>query len=231
MNSINKLPAFAMVSLLALGLTSCASVEEPTATSKPTAASAAPTEPSAPEFGTSESNAQAIKHATDYARAAHSNGYFLSGAWAEDGEPMDEAKKFLKPYYSAEILKSLNQWDDKSHENQDFAEFMTSLVMYWADNDNYSPYEKCNEKTPKPCTLSLEQTKPKVKVDKAKDIVNVQFTQDSEFPLWSKEIDQTVKAVGSFDYDLDLALKADGAWEIVKYDIDVSFDALEPVDL
>jgi len=59
----------------------------------------------------------------------------------------------------------------------------------------------------------------------------VQFTQDSEFPLWSKEIDQTVKAVGSFDYNLDLAPKEDGAWEIVKYDIDVSFDALQPTDL
>lgn len=206
-------------------------MSEPTADTNAKTSTEAPAKPTPPAFGTKEATAEAVKHATEYARAAHSNGYFLSGAWAKDGSKPSEAKKFLKKYYSADIVKSVDQWEGKSKLDGKYAEFMTALFMYWDDNKAYSPYEKCNTDKPKACTLSLKQGKVASKVDKSKKIVNVKFTQDSEFPLWSKEVDQTVKAIGSFKYDLDVSPKAGGGWEIVEYNVDVFFDSLQPVKL
>lgn len=226
-----KLPTLILAPIFALSLASCSTVTEPTAETKPKASTEAPTKPTPPAFGTKESTSEAVKHATDYVRAAHSNGYFLSGDWAKDGGKPADAKKFLKKYYSADIVKSVDQWENKSKKDGKYAEFMTALFIYWDDSDTYAPYEKCKSEKPKACTLSLKQSKVTSKVDKSKKIVNVKVTQDSEFPLWSKEINQTVKAIGTFKYDLDLAPKAGGGWEIVEYDADMYFDRLTPVNL
>lgn len=226
-----KLPALILAPIIALSLASCSADAEPTAETKLKATTEASAKPTQPAFGTEEATAEAVKHATDYVRAAHSNGYFLSGDWAKDGGTPEGAKKFLKKYYSADIVKSVDQWESKSKKDGKYAEFMTALFVYWDDNDFYTPYEKCSVDKPKACVLSLKQSKLTSKVDKSKKIVNVKLTQDSEFPLWSKEINQTVKAIGTFKYDLDLAPKAGGGWEIVRYDTDMHFDRLTPVKL
>lgn len=226
-----KLPALLLVPIFALSLASCSAVSEPTADTNAKTSTEAPAKPTPPAFGSKEATAEAVKHATDYVRAAHSNGYFLSGDWAKDGGKPEGSKKFLKKYFSADIVKSVDQWESKSKKDGEFAESMLALFIFWDDNDFYSPYEKCSVDKPKACILSSKQSKLTSKVDKSKKIVNVKLTRDSEFPLWSKEINQTVKAVGTFKYDLDLAPKAGGGWEIVKYYTDMHFDRLTPVKL
>lgn len=108
---------------------------------------------------------------------------------------------------------------------------MTPLMAFWGDTDSYRPYEKCTTKSPKPCILSLKQGKTTSKVDKTKKVVHVNFQQTTEFPLWSKQLDQTVKATGTWTYDLDVSPTENGGWEIVDHNIDGAFKALEPVNL
>lgn len=115
--------------------------------------------------------------------------------------------------------------------DSEFAESITPLIAFWDKTDLYTPYEKCTPKNPKSCTFSLKQGTASTKVDKSKKIVNAKFTQTTEFPLWSTEIDETVKTNGNWTFDLDFAPKKNSGWEIVDHDIDSAFDALEPVIL
>lgn len=229
------LAAVAFVSVAALALTGCAAentpAEESLRADAKTSATPKPAASAAHEFGTDAAIQEAVAHATTYARASHTNGYFLSGEWEAKGSSIDEMGNFLEEYYSAEEMKSVNSWKGKDLENQKFAEAMTPLMVFWGDTDNYKPYEKCTIKSPKLCILSLEQGKTTSNVDKAKKVVNVKFQQTTEFPLWSKEIDQTVKATGTWTYDLDVSPTENGGWEIVDHNIDGAFNALEPVNL
>lgn len=230
-----RLAAMAIISAAAIALTGCAAETAPagksSAAEAKSEATQKPTVSDAPKFGTDAATKEAVAHATKYARASHTNGYFLSGDWDEKGGSVDEMAKFLKKYYSADEMKFVNSWKGKDQNDGNFAEAMTPLLAFWGDTDNYKPYEKCTTKNPKPCTISLKQGKATSSIDKSKKIVNVKFKQTTEFPLWSKEIDQTVKATGTWTYDLDVAPKKNGGWEIVDHSIDGAFKALEPVNL
>ncbi|WP_159612333.1 hypothetical protein [Glutamicibacter sp. JC586] len=227
--------SFALIAATAIAMAGCAATGSPAGKSPAdevkTSATATPKASTAPEFGTAEATEEAVAHAMKYARASHTNGYYLSGQWVKDGASIDEMINFLGKYYSADELKPVASWKGKDLENEEFADLTVPLIMFWDETDFYKPYEKCTEQNSKACILSLKQGKATSKVDKSRKIVNVHFTQTSEFPLWSNEIDATVKATGKWSYDLDLAQNKDGGWEIVDQDIDAAFDALEPVTL
>lgn len=95
-----RLVTLALISAASVAMTGCAAESSPsslTPTSEvKTSAPAKPKASAAPEFGTAEATKEAVAHATKYARASHTNGYFLSGQLAQDGSSIDEMVDFLE---------------------------------------------------------------------------------------------------------------------------------------
>lgn len=198
---------------------------------------------------TKEELLSAGEFVSDYIYETHANSYFLGGEWYNNGSDMKILKGVLGKYYSNEVLADLDKYEGKS-ETQEFAEKVSGMIPYFAENKAYSPSPFCsvdNKKTKtspneqsisetmQECPLNLDISEiiyESTKNDKGDYVLDMYFTTNATYPLFSKELNKDASTDAEYKYRLSLTKLSDeesddSKWEISSYAVDVSYSKIK----